>query len=76
MPLKGHICPYCPVCSTPNDKHEKDGGHACFNCPQCFDAGRRKKKLVQVRIGEGSCPHGEEKRDEGVAALLGLNKAL
>jgi hypothetical protein len=74
MPLKGHVCPYCPVCSTPNDRYEKDGGHACFNCPQCFDAGRRKKKLVQIRIGEGSCPHGEEKRDEGVAALLGLSE--
>lgn len=74
-PLKGHVCPYCPVCSTADKLHPKDGKHTCFNCPQCFEAGRKKKRLVQIKIGEGTCPHGQEKRDEGAAMLLGFSKS-
>lgn len=68
------MCPYCPVCSTPKKTILRDGNHACFNCPQCFEAGRKKKKLIQVRIGEGSCPHGDKKRDDGAAILLGFSQ--
>lgn len=75
-PLKGHVCPYCPVCSTPYDKHAKDGEHACFNCPQCFEAGRKKKRLVQIQVGTETCPHGKEKGEEAAVALISLQKGL
>jgi rubrerythrin len=65
-PLKGHLCPYCPVCSTPEMRYAKDGGHSCFNCVQCFELGKKRKKLVQVRIGDGSCAHGKN----GAAVVL------
>ena len=74
LPLKGHICPYCPVCSTSEAKYIKDGDHVCFNCHQCFEAGKQSKKLVQVKIGEGNCSHGKCKGDEAAVALLGLSK--
>jgi len=76
VPLKGHVCPYCPVCSTDTNKYLKDGNHTCTNCPQCFDVGRRKKKCIQIKIGENSCPHGKEKGDEAAAALIDMRKGV
>ena len=32
------------------------------------------KKVVQIRIGTGDCPHGREKGYEAAAALLGFAK--
>lgn len=55
-PLKGHICKWCPVCSTQENKVE-NVNHVHFNCILCFDEGKKKKKLVQVH--KSRCPHGE-----------------
>lgn len=74
LPLKGHICPYCQVCSTQEAKYIKDGDHVCFNCHQCFEEGKQSKKLVQIKIGKGNCPHGKCNGDEAAVALLGLKK--
>lgn len=55
--LKGHICPYCEVCSTSERKHKKDDGrgHTCINCPTCYYEQKKKKKLLQVKIGKCKC---------------------
>ena len=53
VPLKGHVCPYCEVCSNSMNKH--GGGHACFNCSTCFYEAKKKKKLLQVRKGSCKC---------------------
>ncbi|KAL7480105.1 hypothetical protein ACHAW6_005811 [Cyclotella cf. meneghiniana] len=83
VPLKGHVCPYCPVCSTPEVRYAKDGGHTCVNCPQCFDEGKKKKKLVQVKIGMKRCPHGKDFKETHVslgniaaAALIDMRKGV
>lgn len=55
VPLKGHICLYCPVCSTPENKVKKGCDHLCFNCTTCYDKGKMKKKVVQVRIDCCDC---------------------
>jgi hypothetical protein len=55
VPVKGHVCPYCPVCSTPQNKIEKDDDHVCANCIKCFDEGKKRKKLVQVNKRECTC---------------------
>jgi hypothetical protein len=55
VPVKGHVCPYCPVCSTPQNKIEKDDDHVCFNCIKCYDEGKKRKKLVQVNKRECKC---------------------
>ena len=55
VPLKGHVCPYCPVCSTPQSKIEKDDDHVCINCIKCYEAGKKKKQLVQLRKTECKC---------------------
>ncbi|EED92019.1 predicted protein [Thalassiosira pseudonana CCMP1335] len=55
VPLKGHICLYCPVCSTLENKVKKGCDHLCFNCTTCYDKGKMKKKVVQVRIDCCDC---------------------
>eukprot|EP01082_Thalassiosira_pseudonana_P015949 g14088.t1 g14088 contig9:1131183-1132204(+) len=55
VPLKGHICLYCPVCSTLENKAKKGCDHLCFNCTTCYDKGKMKKKVVQVRIDCCDC---------------------
>ena len=57
VPKKGHACPYCPVCSTPESKHKKTDEHVCFNCPTCFEMGKKKKKLWQVQCEGHDCPY-------------------
>lgn len=57
VPLKGHICPYCPVCSTAQIKYLKSESHNCVNCPACFHAGKRRKKVVQIRVEGHVCPN-------------------
>lgn len=57
VPLKGHTCPYCPVCSTAHIKFMKSESHNCVNCPACFDAGKRRKKVVQISVDGHACPH-------------------
>ncbi|KAL3779184.1 hypothetical protein HJC23_008055 [Cyclotella cryptica] len=83
VPLKGHVCSYCPVCSTPEAKFIKDGEHTCLNCPQCFEEGKKRKKLVQVRIGTKSCPHGSGEKEPHIslgniaaAALIDMRKGV
>ena len=57
VPKKGHKpCPYCHVCSTATNKFKNDEDHVCFNCPLCFDAGKKKTKLVQVKREGHVCP--------------------
>lgn len=65
VPVKGHVCPYCPVCSTPQNKIEKDDEHICINCIKCFEAGKKKKKLVQVNKRECKCVLPKADRNEG-----------
>ena len=55
VPLKGHCCPYCPVCSTPKDKIKKNDSHTCKNCIKCFDEGKKRKKLVQLSKDKCTC---------------------
>ena len=57
VPTKGHICPYCHVCSTAENKFMKSDLHVCFHCPACFDHGKKKKKLVQIKTEGHDCPH-------------------
>ena len=58
VPKKGHKpCPYCHVCSTATNKFKNDEEHVCFNCPLCFDAGKKKKKLIQVKREGHVCPY-------------------
>jgi hypothetical protein len=71
------------VCSTPEVRYAKDGGHTCVNCPQCFDEGKKKKKLVQVKIGMKSCPHGRGVKEThaslgniAAAALIDMRKGV
>ena len=52
---KGHVCPYCEVCSTSDDKHEKGGNHICFNCTNCYYKAKKVKKFKQVKIGSCKC---------------------
>lgn len=59
VPIKGHVCPYCPVCSTPQNKIEKGDDHVCINCIKCFETGKRRKKLVQVNKRECKCKNEE-----------------
>lgn len=54
VPLKGHVCPYCPVCSTSNTRFEKNDSHVCKNCIKCYDLGKKRKKLVQ--FSKQTCP--------------------
>mmetsp|Transcript_15810 Transcript_15810/g.23457 ORF Transcript_15810/g.23457 Transcript_15810/m.23457 type:complete len:212 (+) Transcript_15810:117-752(+) len=55
VPIKGHVCPYCPVCSTPQQKIEKNDDHVCINCIKCYETGKKRKKLVQVNKRECEC---------------------
>jgi hypothetical protein len=55
VPLKGHVCLYCEVCSTKDDKYEKGEGHVCINCTSCYFNAKKKKKLVQLKIGKCKC---------------------
>lgn len=55
--VKGHICPYCPICSTTQNKVEKHDDHICINCTKCFEEGKKKKKLIQVNRTGHICPH-------------------
>ena len=57
VPLKGHMCPYCPVCSTSHIKYLKSESHNCVNCPACFYAGKRRKKVVQISVEGHVCPN-------------------
>lgn len=57
VPVKGHVCPYCPVCSTPQNKFEKDDDHICTHCIKCYDEGKKRKKLVQVHKTGHICPY-------------------
>ena len=59
VPVKGHVCPYCPVCSTPQNKIEKGVDHICINCVKCYEAGKRRKKLVQLKKRECKCKNEE-----------------
>lgn len=59
VPLKNHRCPYCPVCSTPQNKIEKDDDHVCVNCIKCFETGKRRKKLVQLNKRACNCKNEE-----------------
>lgn len=53
VPLKGHVCPYCEVCSTTEDKHLRD--HECFNCQICFAKAKKVKKTLQLKKGHCKC---------------------
>jgi hypothetical protein len=55
VPVKGHLCPYCPVCSTPVNKVKKNDEHMHVNCIKCFEEGKKRKKLVQILRGECDC---------------------
>ncbi len=57
VPKKLHTCKYCHVCSTPEEKFTKDDEHVCMYCPMCFEVGKKKKKLVQVKCEGHVCPH-------------------
>mmetsp|Transcript_11592 Transcript_11592/g.17731 ORF Transcript_11592/g.17731 Transcript_11592/m.17731 type:complete len:213 (+) Transcript_11592:155-793(+) len=59
VPVKGHVCPYCPICSTPQNKIEKSVDHVCINCIKCYEAGKRRKKLVQLKKRECKCKNEE-----------------
>ncbi|KAL7535448.1 hypothetical protein ACHAXR_006499 [Thalassiosira sp. AJA248-18] len=59
VPKKGHTCPFCHVCSTPTKAFKKDEEHVCFNCPTCFEFGKKNKKLIQVKCEGHVCPHGD-----------------
>ncbi len=61
VPRKDHICPYCPVCSTPEKKFLKNDNHVCVNCVKCFDEGKKKKKLIQFLKQECPCKSKERK---------------
>ena len=61
VPVRGHVCPYCPVCSTDKKKIRKNDSHVCVNCAKCFDEGKKKKKLVQCK--KQNCPC--SRRSEG-----------
>lgn len=56
-PKKGHSCPFCPICSTSEDRIRNDDDHVCFNCPVCFEAGKKEKKLVQITREGHVCPY-------------------
>ena len=58
VPKKGHTCPYCHICSTPKKMFKKNDEHVCLNCPMCFDDGKKKKKLVQIKCEGHVCLHG------------------
>ena len=58
VPKKGHTCAYCHVCSTPKNKFKKGDEHVCINCPTCFNVGKKKKKLIQIKRDGHVCPHG------------------
>eukprot|EP00571_Detonula_confervacea_P002858 CAMPEP_0172329804 /NCGR_PEP_ID=MMETSP1058-20130122/61074_1 /TAXON_ID=83371 /ORGANISM="Detonula confervacea, Strain CCMP 353" /LENGTH=250 /DNA_ID=CAMNT_0013046995 /DNA_START=1608 /DNA_END=2360 /DNA_ORIENTATION=- len=58
VPKKGHTCPYCPICSTPENKIKKNDEHVCINCPMCYEIGKKKKKMIQVKCEGHVCPHG------------------
>ena len=58
VPKRGHKpCPYCHICSTATNKFKNDEEHVCFNCPLCFEAGKKKKKLIQVKREGHVCPY-------------------
>eukprot|EP00986_Skeletonema_menzelii_P020767 scaffold32243_cov166-Skeletonema_menzelii.AAC.3 len=56
VPVKGHVCQYCPVCSTSQKKIKKTDSHVCVNCDKCFHEGKKKKKLVQCLKQNCPCP--------------------
>jgi len=62
VPTKGHVCPYCPVCSTPTTKFRKNDSHVCINCVKCFDEGKKRKKLVQCLKQECPCSKGKGRK--------------
>ena len=55
VPVKGHLCPYCPVCSTHQMKFNKNKNHNCRNCVKCYDEGKMRKKLVQLAKQDCKC---------------------
>lgn len=52
---KGHVCPYCEVCSTSEKRYEKGGNHSCSNCSNCYFKAKKAKKLKQVKRGSCNC---------------------
>lgn len=58
VPKIGHVCKYCPVCSTSKIRNKKED-HSCKFCIKCFEAGKKNKKVVKKKREGHTCPYGE-----------------